>query len=202
MYKQLLNLYTINEHLQHPQKIHISVYIAPNGMIFDCKQNGVISHSTFSEEFYKNYSKLMTIHKGIDFATEVSEFILDDGNFDINDVRQFYLEQFDYVQYADDNLYNMVKNNYLSIENILVHDLGFVKVSINRGEAPAIELPMPIFNGKKLTAVQYDSLIKVLENNTISSQNYEPKRLVKLKEKDVAIKNSKLEELKVLALQN
>jgi len=201
MHRQLQNLYTLNEHLQHTQQGHMSLYIVPNGKIFDCRQCGVISHCIFTDEFYKNYKRLMGIHNEIDFNTEVSEFILDDENFGLKDIRDFYLEQFDYLQYLDMNLYNLVKNNYLAVDNILVQDLGFVKVSINRAELPAISLPMEIFNNKKMTGEQYKSLIEILTDNTISSQNFEPKRLVKLREKELQLKNIELERLRNTALK-
>lgn len=200
MYRQLLNLYTLEEYLKKTQKVHTSVYITPNGKIFDCKQNGVISHSDFARELYSNYRELMQIHKDIDFNTEVSEFILDDENFKLKEVIEFYKEQFDYLQYENMDLYNMVKNNYLATDNILVHDLGFVKVSINRGMLPEIELPLSIFNGKEMTIPQYKSLLGVLQNNTISTTNYDPKRFVDLKEREYYKINKKLSETKV-ALQ-
>lgn len=202
MYKQLLNLYTLDEHLKHTQNGHMSIYITPTGKIFDCRQKGVISHITFTEEFYKNYKELMRIHKDIDFDTEVSEFIVDDENFTLKDIRDFYLDQFDYVQYEDMDLYHLIKVNFLATDNLLVHDLGFVKVSINRGELPTFDMPMPIFNNKKITNAQYDALVNVLEHNTISYQNFNTKRLIKLREKEFEINNIKLHDLRKNVVQH
>lgn len=196
MYNQLLNLYTIDEHIKHQQHGHISLYITPNGEVFDCRQNGVLSHCAFANEFYSNYHKLMQIHKNIDFNTEVSEFILGYDSFGLKDVVEFYLEQFDYVQYHNLKLYTLVKLDCLAVDNILVQDLGFVKVSINRGELPKIDLPIPIFNGKKFTPMQYNSLLKILDNNTISNQDFNAKQLIKIRERDLKIINLELERLR------
>lgn len=195
MHTQLLNLYTLKQYLQHKQIGHISVYITPSGNIFDCKHQGAISHCRFTEEFYKNYKRLITQHTEIDFDTEVSEFILDDDNFSLTDIRDFYKDQFYDIQYTNPKVYNLIVTNYLAIDNLLVQDLGFVKVSINRGELPAIMLPMKVFNNKTITAEQYNSLVSVLENNTISYQDFNTKRLIKLREKELRDKSNEIESL-------
>lgn len=202
MYTQLKELYSLEEHLKHIQKSHISIYITPNGKIFDCRQNGIIDHIKFTEYFYKNYKELINIHNDINFDTEVSEFILDDENFSLKDIRDFYLDQFDYLQYSNPELYHLVKHDYLAVDNLLVQDLGFVKVSINRGELPVVDLPVSIFNNKSLTPEQYNVLVKVLENNTVSYQDYDIKRLIKLREQDVKRRTIQLNELKEKSLYN
>ncbi|MBO5910509.1 MAG: hypothetical protein J6Q15_03260 [Clostridia bacterium] len=195
MYTQLLNLYTLKQHLQHPQRGHMSLFITPNGKIFDCRQCGVIDHIKFTIDFYNNYREMVLTHKDIDLNTEVSEFILDDETFTLTDIRDFYLDQFDYLQYEDIELYHLIKSNYLAIDNLLVHDVGFVKVSINRGELPVLDLPMPIFNGKKITLEQYKVLLTVLEYNTISYQNFDAKRLIRFREKEFQKTEIKLTDL-------
>jgi len=195
MHSQLLNLYTLEEHLKHTQHSHISIYITPSGKIFDCRQKGVISHCEFTKEFYNNYSNLIKAHPDIDFDTEVSEFILYDKDFTLKDIRDFYLDQFYDIQYEDVELYNLIKNNYLAQDNLLVQDLGFVKVSINRAEMPAIMLPMSIFNGKRITPEQYNTLINVLNYNTISTQDFISSRLIKMRERELKLKNMQILEL-------
>ncbi|MFQ6724333.1 MAG: hypothetical protein ACLRFE_03255 [Clostridia bacterium] len=195
MHKQLLKLYTIYDHLSHPQIGHMSIYITPSGKIFDCRYNGMLSHCDFTQEFYENYEYLKDFHLEINFNTDVSEFILEDKSFKLKDIKDYYLEQFYDVAYVDAELYNQVKNNYLALDNLLVQDLGFVKVSINRGELPAIMLPMNVFNNKNLTVPQYNTLYEVLENNTISCQDFNTRSFIKQREKELRVRNNQLENI-------
>ena len=196
MYNQLLQQYTINEYLKYKQSVHTALYITPNGKIFDCRQNGVIGHASFATELYNNYSQMMQIHKDIDFNTELSEFILDDNDFNVNDVKNFYIEQYNFLQYEDMNLYTLLRLDCLGLDNLPVQDLGFVRVSINRGELPVINLPMPIFNGKSMTNAQHDTLLEVLNYNTISHIDYEPKQIIYRRIKENKLMQLRIEQLK------
>jgi len=196
MYHQLLNKYTVKEYLSHQQTGHIALYIAPNGRIFDCRRNGVIGHATFSTELYKNYKQMMETHRDIDFDTELSEFILSDETFSFKDVKNFYLDQFDFLQYENMPLYSLLRMDYLGIDSIPVQDLGFVRVSVNIGELPVINLPLSVFNGKEMTSEQYEVLMQVLKYNTLSYQDYSTSRLISKKIKETKMLDEQLKALK------
>ena len=127
--------------------------------------------------FYENYSqvKLELMEKEL-FLSPLEELI--DQGLSLKEVQGYYLDCFKNVAYADMEAFHQLRLHWLSTENLLVNDFGFVLISWDRGLTPEIVVPVQAL-GHHITETQKyiaSAVLKRLAEET--GQNYNPMLLI------------------------
>ena len=177
LYPQLKNLYSLEDFLKQPLGTHTSIFITPNGNVFNLRIGGELSHIQFALKFYENYTEVKsTLENTEKFSSNYDE-LLDQG-LTTSELQELYLDEFSDLHYYNFDLYQMLKLHWLSIENLLVSDLGFVLISQDVGMTPQIVTPLGVY-GKHITNSQRYATLEVLEKLQDRTKTfYRPKLLL------------------------
>lgn len=135
-------------------KNYYSLYILPNGQILDCRYPTDLGHTQFSAYVYNNINSLSasiynSCLRGLDIPFEEIPYYLEEYHNLFN------------LSYVDPNLFNIVDKALLGDEDRICHDMGFIKISINKNlNSFTLAIPNSIFN-KKVTAAQIETIEKI-----------------------------------------
>lgn len=161
LFPQLKNLYDFEEWENHQLRHHVSLYITPHGNIFNLRENGRLSHIDFSRKFYENYSKIKRELADKETFSGPLEELVEQG-LTLKEVQDYYLDCFKNVAYRDMETFHKLRLHWLSSENLLVNDFGFVLISWDRGLVPEVVVPIYAL-GHNITATQKRIVIEVLK---------------------------------------
>ena len=161
-----LNLYSVEEIIEQiksglitKKASYCSFYISPDGRVLNCRYPNVnLNHSLVAKQVYNNLDKLTEIknkHGDKLFNSCVG------NNCEIKDVRSRLMDNAGFKN-VDEVLYSSVPLNYLHDDEVICHDMGFVKVLIRLDTMQFYTvLPLAIFNDKYMTATQESAIIDI-----------------------------------------
>lgn len=166
--ERLLKLYSVGDY-----RMHISLYILPNGDIIDCRYPKNIKHLGFTDMIYGNFADI----KNADINNELG---LNKSALSKYNVREFGLpivkealirnagvcaKNPEHKQIAEE------LKLFLADDDLLVHDLGYVKFLIMGRDNLYLTLPNFNINDKYAKPIQMDTVKYVASMCSIN--NYE-----------------------------
>lgn len=143
------------------------------------REKGVLSHIEFARKFYENYPNIKSELSSVEQFSSPLEELIEQG-LKIEDSRSYYLDCFKNVAYNDYETFHILRLNWLSSENLLVNDFGFVLISQDIGLPPQIVVPINAL-GHTITDKQKSvakHVVDRLKNQT--SQDYNSQHLIVL----------------------
>lgn len=161
LFPQLKSLYTLEEWQQQRIGHHTALFITPNGNIFNLRAKGNLSHIEFARKFYENYPHIKKILSPKEQFLSPIEDLIEQG-LKIEEAREYYLDCFKNVAYNDYEAFHQLRLNWLSSENLLVNDFGFVLISQDIGLSPQVVVPLNAL-GHRITPAQKEIAIQIVE---------------------------------------
>jgi len=138
---------------------HIAIYILPNGDIINAHYPNKLSHTELSEMIYSNLEEI-ALHDPNNLLNTKKSILFNKEYKSLNDVKTALANKIGYKNLSTEN--KQIIKNTLGDEDLLVHDLGYVKVLI-MNRVPFITLPNINFNDKAPRSVQYDTVRNLTE---------------------------------------
>ncbi|MBR2467553.1 MAG: hypothetical protein IKB42_00715 [Clostridia bacterium] len=139
---------------------HVSLYILPNGDILDCRFPKDVKHIGITDMIYGNFAKVRELDKQ-------NELRLDTSALNKYNVKEISLKSVQDALIRNTGVCArnpqhskevLMLHEFLSDDDLLVHDLGYVKFLImGRGDLH-ITLPNRSINGKYAKGMQLDTI--------------------------------------------
>lgn len=165
---RLLRLYGIGDY-----KNHVSLYILPNGDIIDCKYPNNVKHIGFTDMIYGNFASIREQEQYADLKLNGSSLVkYNCRDFSLPVVREALIRNTG-VCAKNPKHKNAVDELkvFLADDDLLVHDLGYVKFLIMGRDRLFLTLPNYNINGKHVKGMQLDTIKDIASMCSIN--NYE-----------------------------
>lgn len=141
-------------------KRHVSLYILPNGDIIDCRYPKDVKHIGIADMIYGNFARVCEIDKNNELKVHSSALKkYDVREISLSNVQTALIRNTGVCARNPEHAMETQKlKEYLSDDDLLVHDLGYVKFLImGRGDLH-ITLPNRNINGKYVKGMQLDTI--------------------------------------------
>ena len=169
-----------------------SIYITPEGNIFDLRRITNISHENFVKLFYKNAGGIQQKAREIEEFTSTTGLLKLSGT-DSSEVIKALEEMVKPIKATNKNRYNYIFISELGHDTAIVHDLGFVRITSAYLFEPSVDLPMETF-GHKMTEKQENALYLILTHILSHiDKNYDVDEFISEKKHQTKILNSYLQ---------
>ncbi len=165
---RLLRLYGIGDY-----KNHISLYILPSGDIIDCKYPKNVKHIGFTDMIYGNFASIREQECFADLKVNSSALVkYNCRDFSLPVVQEALIRNTGVC--AKNPAHKKAVDElkvYLSDDDLLVHDMGYVKFLIMGRDSLFLTLPNQSINGKHVKGAQLDTVKSIASMCSIN--NYE-----------------------------